>query len=147
MTAETLLLAHCAATWALIGLIWNVQLVQYPAFLLVGATEFARYHEAHCRRITWIVGPLMGIELLTGAALWWERPAGFTDLLAAGGLVLIAVNWLATAFVAVPLHGRASGRDEAVRRALVRTNWIRTVAWTLRGGIVTYALVVSMRAT
>ena len=34
---SALLAAHAAATWALVGLIWTVQVVHYPLFALVGA--------------------------------------------------------------------------------------------------------------
>ncbi|MFT6364052.1 MAG: hypothetical protein ACJAZ8_002475, partial [Planctomycetota bacterium] len=45
MTAIELLFLHLALTWALVGLIWTVQLVQYPSFALVGEAEFAAYHK------------------------------------------------------------------------------------------------------
>ena len=54
---------HVGATLALVGLIWTVQLVHYPLMAEV-RTGFARYHELHRERITWIVAPLMGAEAL-----------------------------------------------------------------------------------
>jgi hypothetical protein len=56
-------------------------------------------------------------------------------------LGLLAVNWLSTAAVQVPLHGRlAREYEEQAHRALVRTNWVRTAAWTARGALVAYGL-------
>lgn len=91
MFSERLLL-HAASTWALIGLIWTVQLVQYPSCALVGAPEIGRFHEEHRRRITWVVTPLMGVELATGLILAGTAGSAWVWL----GLALIAVNWACT---------------------------------------------------
>ncbi len=133
MTAIDLLLIHLALTWALVGMIWTVQLVQYPSFAFVGKAEFAAYHKHHTNRITWIVAPLMSGELLTGLSLFWLGPVGLSESLLWTGLALIALNWGWTALVAVPLHSRLNFPAEAVKRALVRANWVRTVAWSARG--------------
>lgn len=133
MPAFDLLLVHLALTWALVGLIWTVQLVQYPSFAYVGASEFADFHDHHSRRITWIVAPLMGGELLTGLALFWAGPEGLSAGLVWTGMGLIALNWAWTASVAMPLHTRLSGRAPRLKQALVRANWVRTSAWSARG--------------
>ncbi|MFN0007882.1 MAG: hypothetical protein ACKVXR_08230 [Planctomycetota bacterium] len=133
MSAFDLLLVHLALTWALVGLIWTVQLVQYPSFAHVGAAEFADFHEHHSSRISWIVAPLMVGELVTGLALFWRGPEGLTAGLLWIGLGLLALNWAWTACVAVPLHARLSGRAPRLMRALVQTNWVRTTAWSARG--------------
>lgn len=133
--------AHAAATLCLVGLIWNVQLVQYPAFALVGGRELRAYHAAHCRRITWIVAPLMGIEGLCALRLAFAPPAHVSALALWCAGLLLAINVLSTALVFVPLHGRLIGpeRDE-VQRRLVRANWVRTLAWTARGGLALHFL-------
>lgn len=60
---------HYAATWALIGLIWTIQLVHYPLFAQVGRHTFKAYHHRHTTQITWVVAPLMLMELITAAWL------------------------------------------------------------------------------
>ena len=140
MHQTDILLIHTAATWALVGLIWTIQLVQYPGFAHVGAAEFSRFHQHHSARITWVVAPLMAGELLTGLALVGGQPTGMSQGLWWAGLALIGVNWAQTAFVAVPLHKRLSGGDVEAQRRLVATNWIRTVAWSARGVWTLFAL-------
>ncbi len=122
---------QAAAAFGLTGLIWLVQVVQYPAFARVGAAEFGDFHRHHCRSIGLVVGPLMVLELLTavflaaaGEPLWFWRSM----------LALLLVIWLSTAMWQGPLHGRLSregARSELVR-ALVRGNWLRTALWTMR---------------
>ena len=138
MTIDSLvLLAHVAATWAMVGLIWLVQVVVYPGFDRVGKGELRPFHEAHCTRTGWVVGPLMGAETATGLWLLGAPPAGVAWWVPYVGMALIMANWLFTAGLSVPLHMRVSGPDGArARRRLVTTNWARTVTWSARGVLV-----------
>jgi hypothetical protein len=113
------------------GVIWMVQLVQYPVFARIGAAEFRAFHAHHCRSIGWVVGPLMVAELLTGLLLAAVgKPAWFWRWMF-GVLVLV---WVSTALWQGPLHGRLAreGPRPELLVALVRGNWWRTVAWTAR---------------
>ena len=53
------------------------------------------------------------------------------------GAILIGIIWLSTATLQAPLHGVLErGHDPAAEARLVRTSWIRTLAWTeLRRGM------------
>jgi hypothetical protein len=130
-------LAHLGATLALTGLIWTVQLVHYPLFAGVGAEGFSSYEAAHQTRITWLVGPLMLLELAAAVALTAGLgPEGVPGWMAWAGLALLAVIWISTALVQVPLHRALGGGFEAGAHArLVATNWVRTAAWTARAGL------------
>jgi len=136
-----LLLLHAGATWFLTGLIWFVQVVHYPLMARVGRARWIAYEAAHVRRTTWVVGPAMLVELASAGLIVVRSTAGgermaSLALLAWIGLGLLVVIWLSTAFIQVPLHGRlARGIDPAAQRRLVRTNWIRTILWSIRAGI------------
>jgi hypothetical protein len=128
------MLAHFAVTCALVGLIWTIQIVQYPLFDRVGREAFPTWHAAYTAAITWVVAPLMLAEL--ASALWLLGVVGYREPLFLASLLPLALVWMATAFVQVPLHGRlARGFDAASHRRLVRSNWLRTSAWTLRAGL------------
>ncbi|UOQ75648.1 hypothetical protein MUN84_13300 [Hymenobacter sp. 5516J-16] len=63
-----------------------------------------------------------------GAARWWQ-------------LVLVVLAWVATFFISVPFHNRlAQGYDYVAIDGLVRTNWPRTLAWTVRAGVLGWLL-------
>lgn len=128
-----ILIAHTAVTWALVGLIWTVQVVLYPGFPKVGPREIPAYHAQHCRRITLVVAPLMLAELSTGIWLWLEPPASLSSASVALGLAPVLVNWLVTLLLFVPLHAQGRVGQGLQNRRLVGANWIRTSAWTLRG--------------
>lgn len=124
------LTVHTIVTGALAGLIWVVRVVIYPSFSLVRSEAFRDYHAAHCRRITWVVAPLMLAEVATAGWLLW---LGFVDPIFVGSLVLLAINWLSTWMLQVPLHERLSlGFDTSAHQSLMRSNRWRTAAWTLR---------------
>lgn len=130
MTA--LLLVHAAATVAMAGLVWFVQLVHYPLFARVGPDGFARYEAEHTRRTTWLVAPLMLAEAATALVLLVADPSPLT----VAGALLLGVVWLSTALVQVPLHRRLErGFDVEAHRRLVRSNAVRTAAWTGRAAI------------
>lgn len=124
---------HAAVTAFLAGLIWVVQLVHYPLFDRVEERSFTNFHASHSLRISLIVVPAMTLEALLALLLVLRPPSGVPPALAAAGLLLVAVNALSTAFLQVPLHRRlAGGFAPRVHRALVRTNVVRTVGWSLR---------------
>ena len=54
-----MLTVHLAATAAMVGLLWFVQLVYYPLFALVGPDGFVEYEHSHQQRTSYVVGPLM----------------------------------------------------------------------------------------
>lgn len=125
---------HLAVTGAMAGVLWAVQLAVYPLFGAVGRADFPAYHRRYATRIGWVVGPLMLAEAATAAALWLGglRAAGFS-----ASLALLAIAWVSTAFVQVPLHRRlAAGYAAGAHRWLVRSNWLRTAAWSARAALV-----------
>jgi hypothetical protein len=127
-----LLLVHAAATVALAGLVWFVQVVHYPLFARVGRDAFVRYEAEHVRRTTWVVAPLMLVEAGTALLLLALDPSALT----LAGVALLAVVWASTARVQVPLHRRLElGFAADVHRRLVRSNAVRTAAWTGRAAV------------
>jgi hypothetical protein len=137
-TLAWVLVAHAAATWAMVGLIWFVQVAHYPLFALVGVGDFDRYESAHRWRTSFVVGPLMVVEGLAAVALVIDDP----DVLTVAGLALLAGIHAVTAFVSVPCHDRLNvAFDDHAHRRLVVSNWWRTGGWTARGVLAAALLV------
>jgi hypothetical protein len=135
------LVAGAAATWAMVGLIWMVQLVHYPMLARWSARSPVDAVVDHQRRITWLVGPLMAVEGVTALILLVERPASMSALAAWTAAALLAVALGSTVLLQVPLHRRLAERhDPDAARRLVSTNWVRTAAWTLRGLVLAVVL-------
>lgn len=139
--SRSLFFAQLGTTLPMVGVIWFVQIVAYPLFARVGAAEFSAYHAAHSRLITWIVGPLMLVELVASCAWTLDPSHHVTRGLAVFGAGLTLTTWAVTMFLSVPAHNvLASGFDARAYASLVSTNWLRTVAWTLRGAMLLWAL-------
>ena len=127
-------LAHLSATLYMTGLIWFVQIVHYPLLAAVGQKEFSAYEQQHLSLTGWVVIPPMFVEIATAGLMLWFRPVGVTSWQAGVGIGLLMMVWLSTAFLQVPCHETlVNGFRADVHQRLVTTNWIRTVAWTLRG--------------
>ncbi|MDA0184521.1 hypothetical protein OJ997_29735 [Solirubrobacter phytolaccae] len=121
-----LALANLVVAAALAGLIATIQLVQYPLFALVGASEWSRYGAEHRRRITWLAAPLMSANV--GLALALLVDGSSTLRVVNAGLAVGA--FALTGLVFAPMHGRLEREaSERAVRLLVRTNWLRTVIW------------------
>lgn len=135
--ARLVFLFHLGSTLYMVGLIWFVQIVHYPLFDSVGSQDFAEYEKRHGVWTTWAVGPSMLIEMATAALLLWRCPEGIAPWTLWTGLVLLAIIWLSTALIQVPCHDILSqGFDAVVHKRLVWTNWLRTIAWSIRGILV-----------
>lgn len=134
--AQAVPAAQVAVTWSLVGLIWTIQVVHYPLMAQVGEARYAEYQREHMRRITWLVGPLMLAEVGLALTLWLGAATPNEERLGWIGALLLLLIWGATAAFSVPAHGRLeSGFEPRAHARLVATNWIRTAAWTLRGGL------------
>ncbi len=132
---------YAASTWAMFGIIWFAQIVHYPLFSRVGKDSFTEYQTANLFLTILVVIPLQGIELLTALLLVWNPPAGILPLQTWINLVLIGITWLSTATLQVPSHFKLSrGYETKTFNLLVSSNWIRTVMWSVRGGIVFWML-------
>ncbi len=118
------------------GVIWLVQLVHYPAFKFVDENKFKEFDIFHSSRITCIVAPVMGIELLTAFILCFSAEPAFI-----GNFTLVLILWGLTGFVSVPIHNSlTAGYDLKKINQLVLTNWFRTAVWTFRSVFLMYFL-------
>jgi len=132
-----LLLTQLVSTAGMFGVIWQVQLITYPQFASIDPVSFPEFHLQYCQRITWIVAPLMLLELastsLSTLALWKTR----WRMGSLACLAIVVTLWLITALVQVPQHEMLSfGFDPAVAEALVFGNGWRVAGWTLHLAVV-----------
>ena len=125
------------------GLIWLVQLIHYPSYRYMSPDGFKSYQNFHTTTITFIVGPVMVIEILTGLALLFQEKMNLFSSLNFLGLILI---WIVTAVWSVPKHGQlALGYNLSVIESLIKTNWVRTILWTLRSIVILYFMIENLK--
>ncbi len=143
-----LVLAHAAATWFLVGLIWVIQVVHYPLMAQVAPAHFERYQQAHMSRITWVVAPMMLIEAFSALWIALSPPLFVPPVQAWMGLGLVLLIWISTAALSVPAHNALlRGFEPKAHRRLVQSNWFRTIGWSLRAVMVSYWMLLPSVAT
>ncbi len=137
------ILIHFAATWAMVGFIWTIQILHYPLMATVPADAFPAYVEGHQRRVVVVLAVFAIVEVVSAAAIGVATDAVPAWLWLGSGGVLAAL-WVATGVFYAPLHGRlADGWDAGLHDLLVWSNWFRTIGWTVRG-IAAGAMVVTV---
>lgn len=149
-----ILVVHAVAIWMMTGLIWFVQIVHYPLMAQVGREGWTDYERAHQARTTWIVAPVMLIELVSAIGVLVLVQAGVGPAVSPivipalwFGTCLLGVVWASTFLIQVPLHKKLSHEyRDRVHASLVRSNWLRTAAWTGRAVLVA-AMLPSMLAS
>lgn len=126
------LLVNVAGVLFMTGFIWTMQLVHYPLFDRVGDDVFTGYEMAHNRLFFLVAGPGVVVTLASGVLLLFARPAQVPIAAAVAGLVLFVVISVSTALFQAPQHVRLSGGfDRDAYESLLRSNWIRTAAWSV----------------
>jgi len=146
MLATGLFVLHFVLTCVMGGIMWFVQICYYPNLAVVGRDAFIGYQREHIRRITRIAWTMLFVEMITAIVLVCVPHSGGIRTGLVVNLLLLLGIWGSTFFVQVPLHQRLEqGWDEAVHVRLVRTNWFRTVVYTIRGAVVIGILWTSMR--
>ena len=132
---------YVASTWSMFGIIWFAQIVHYPLFRKVGKDSFTEYQNANLFRTVFVVIPLQMTELFTALLLVWKVPLGILPIQVWTNLILIGMTWVSTLTLQVPSHRKLALRFESkTQDLLVKSNWIRTVLWSIRGGIVFWML-------
>jgi hypothetical protein len=116
-----------------------VQTIIYPGFERIPSTGFINYHRWYVKRISAVVLPLMICEVIISVG--WLLLENFT-IYSIVAMLLVVIIWLSTFTLQVPMHRKLqSEKDQACIRQLVNSNWIRTIAWTMKAFMVTIAAV------
>ena len=121
---------NVAVSWGLLILIWLVQIIIYPGLARIPSNDFVDYHAWYVTRITMVVLPLMICEIVVAIAWFFLQNNLFYPAIAGGIVILV---WCSTFTFQVQIHkSLQTGKDKSKIRRLVATNWIRTVAWSLK---------------
>ena len=112
--------------FALAAVCWLILLCTYPDFARWRAEGFAAAHDAYTRKVGWVIGPLLALQMVGHLAVAYLDGAYL-------GLAFVVVCWSLTAGWSVPCHRRL--RDEGPASpaldGLIRSHRWRTALWTL----------------
>ena len=113
--SEVVLVAGLAATWAMVGIVWFVQVVHYPMLRHAAGPAFPGVAAEHARRTGRLVAPLMAAEALSALVLLIVRPDGVPLWAAMLAAALLVGVWAMTALVQVPHRDHARHRRVDLR--------------------------------
>ena len=87
----TTLLLHMAATWAMVGFIWTIQVLQYPLMTEVPRDGFPRFEAVHQRRVTAVIALFGPLEVVMAAVVFLTVDTVPSWLSIGSGAVLAAI--------------------------------------------------------
>lgn len=132
---------HFSLTLYMTGIIWLIQVIHYPLFKLVGEHTFNTYHKVHTQKTSLVIAIPMLLEILTGLYLIVGDEAYRNNFIFITAFILLIFIWVSTFFISVPKHNILSkGFNDLEVNALIKTNWIRTIAWSIRAICLFYLL-------
>ena len=104
-----------------------VQFIVYPSFNKI-LESFTEYHGRYKKKIFWIVGPVMILEILTSLLMILNE----FDIYLIPGLIVLLL-WMLTFIYIVPLHKQLSKEFQTNKHIkLLKLNFVRTILWALK---------------
>jgi len=127
------LVVTLALTLYMTGMIWSMQILEYPLFALVGPKEFPAYHQRHNRGLPFAVILPSVAALVSAVVLIFTRPSRLPLWLSIVVALIDGLVVIATAAREAPLHRKLDreGYSASVIRQLVLGNWVRTILWSV----------------
>jgi len=146
MFIELILILHIIFASFMAGILWYVQIVAYPLYKKVPGERFVAYELTRTRHTMGLVAPVMIFEMLTSITLVIMRKKILWEWLPWVGLGILLIGWGSTLFSQVPTHLRLRrGWNLKLIHKLIRTNWLRTMTWSVRALVAALLLVGSHR--
>eukprot|EP01047_Picozoa_sp_COSAG01_P002070 COSAG01_NODE_52_length_31456_cov_125.226648_28_plen_139_part_00 len=125
------------------SLIYLIQWVHYPSFHYIDPSKSLNYAKFHQSRISLIVLPIMTVELFSLLYLLKQNTQSTIYILAT---ILLVIIWLSTFLLQVPCHQQLlKTHDLKSINKLILTNWIRTIAWSIKTALLLYVLFINLK--
>mgnify|MGYP005731944447 FL=1 len=129
MEFDLLFKINFISTSVMVGVIWVIQLLHYPSFHFINDQKYIEFQHFHMQRISFIVVPVMLIELASALLLAYFFESSLTIIL----LALLLGIWGITFIFFTNMHQKLTdGYDHSIVDRLVQINWSRTALWSLR---------------
>ena len=129
MDYELLFNINFISTSVMAGVIWVIQLLHYPSFHFINEKKYVEFQHFHMQRISFIVIPVMIIELASALLFAYFFLSSLTIIL----LALVLGVWVITFIFFTNMHQNlTNGYDPTIVDRLVQINWSRTALWSFR---------------
>jgi hypothetical protein len=129
MSVECICSVRNIIDFGLVVLIWLTQAVVYPSLEHIEPSDFRQWHHRLTQIMTAFVAPLMFGQ---AAVIVYQIAvqAQLSDFLSAA---LVVGCWTSTFTLTMPYHAtlQRDGKQIEIIEKLIRSNWIRTILWSL----------------
>ena len=128
---EAILFFHFFLTFFMTGIIWLIQLIHYPSFSFIDKNMYSKFQTFHMNRISFLVGPIMILELLSGfyLLLFFYSESNFFVI----NFILNILILNMTIIVFATIHKKLiEGFKFSLFAKLISMNWIRTILWSMK---------------
>jgi hypothetical protein len=153
LTHGSLATLHFSAAVWMTATVWVMQMVHYPTFRTLGRTlprsEFIQFVQSHGFWISFLVMPAMFLELgISGYWFFTARDTGQSGSFITLNFALVCLTWILTLAWSARAHQRfaQNGYDDATYQSLMRSNFARSLVWSLRLALL-ISLLVSQQAS
>ncbi len=119
----------------------------YPTWRMVGADEFAAFHQVAGSRIQLVfVLPLLVMTIFL-VLLFWHRPVAIPRRLLWIALICTIIPWISSAFIQIPIQAKLDeGKDDVLLDRLFITDWIRLIPFFIQITMVFIMLYISLKS-
>ena len=90
---DLIIVIHFISTSLMVGVIWIIQLLHYPAFHFIDKANYSAFQDFHMNRVSFIVVPTMITEFVSGVLVVLILPKYFLFKISLG---IIASIWIVT---------------------------------------------------
>ena len=138
MQLDLLLLLNLISTSVLVGVILVIHFVHYKTFIFIDKSYFEEFHISHIKSISYIVVPLMLVEIIVAFFLFVGIQMGMIfeewhRVLILVNLICVISVWAVTFFLCVPAHNElSSGKNNALIFKLIEANKARVILWAVK---------------
>lgn len=124
----------------MVGVIWFVQIVHYPLYKKI-KEGFPSYERMHLRYASYLLSPVLIVELITALFVVGCASPGEMAELAAYNLIILILIWITTLLFQISQHQKLAIKFSLHQhKMLLMSNWIRVVLWSARGVLVALML-------
>ena len=128
---ESILFFHFFLSFFMTGIICLIQLIHYPSFSFIDKNMYSKFQTFHMNRISFLVGPIMILELLSGfyLLLFFYSESNFFVI----NFILNILILTMTIIVFGTIHKKLiEGFKFSLFAKLISMNWIRTILWSMK---------------
>lgn len=129
LATDYIIWVHFFCSLWMTSLIWVIQILHYPSFLFIDKNKNIAFSQFHQQRISFLVIPFMILELASLVYLIIKFPLKIEFYILG---LLLGLIWISTFLLQVPCHHELSQGNIKVINKLIKTNWIRTIAWSIK---------------